>query len=229
MRGLVALVFVVVLAGCEGQQIRGREAGALTGGALGAGLGAIVGNQSGNSGEGALIGAAAGALAGGLLGNQVDNTNAALDDRDKKLSERERQLQENRRLIDELRRGGADVRSTDRGVVVNLPDILFEFDRARLTSDARRNVGEIGSVITAQASGRRVAVEGHTDNIGTVSYNQRLSEERVQSVVNALSERGVSRRTIVTRGYGESQPIASNRTSEGRARNRRVEVVIENR
>lgn len=229
MKQLLGVLGALFLLGCQAQPVKGREAGALTGAALGAGLGAIVGNQSGNSGEGALIGAAAGALAGGLLGDQVDGTNAELDRRDQAISERERQLEENRRLIDQLRRGGADVRNTDRGVVVNLPDILFEFDRARLTSEARRNVSEIGRIISTEAAGRRVSVEGHTDSVGTVSYNQRLSEERAHSVAQALGEQGVPRRIIRVRGYGESQPIATNRTTDGRARNRRVEVIIENR
>jgi outer membrane protein OmpA-like peptidoglycan-associated protein len=214
--------------GCEGQRFGAREAGALTGAALGAGLGAIVGNQAGNTGAGIAIGSGFGALAGGLVGNEVDNQNAALDDRESRLNDQERELAENRRLIDELRARGADVRPSDRGVVVNLPDVLFDFNSARLTREAARTARDIADVAST-ASGRTIAVEGHTDSIGTIEYNKRLSLNRARSVADALSREGVSRGRMVVRGLGESEPITTNATDSGRARNRRVEVIIENR
>lgn len=227
-RALCFLLSVIMLIGCENAQFGAREKGALGGAALGAGLGAIVGNQVGDPGAGIAIGSAFGALSGGLLGHQIDDTNRALDETERRLAERERELEENRRLLDELRRRGSDVRATDRGVVVNLPDVLFEFDSARLTSDARRTTRQIAEVLRAVPD-RRVAVEGHTDSVGTISYNQRLSEARARAVADELISAGVSRRAVSVRGFGESDPIASNRTEAGRQRNRRVEVVIENR
>jgi OOP family OmpA-OmpF porin len=74
-----------------------------------------------------------------------------------------------------------------------------------------------------------VAIEGHTDSIGTVEYNQRLSEDRAHSVAAQLVREGISRGRMSTRGFGEAKPIASNKTEAGRTRNRRVEVIIENR
>jgi outer membrane protein OmpA-like peptidoglycan-associated protein len=108
-----------------------------------------------------------------------------------------------------------------------LPDVLFEFDSARLTRGARGTVGEIADVLRAHPE-RLISVEGHTDSSGTVEYNSRLSEQRARSVASELSMDGVSRRNIRVRGFGESQPVSSNRTEAGRSRNRRVEVVIEN-
>ena len=212
---------------CQGQELKGREKGALAGGAVGAGLGAIIGNQTGSTGAGIAIGSAVGALAGGTIGNSFDNQNAELDEREARLAANQRAIEENRKIIEELKRRGADVRITDRGVVVNLPDVLFEFNKADLRPDALRSARQIADVVKEYPQ-RRLSVEGHTDSIGTIQYNQRLSENRARSVVNELVAQGVSRGRIETRGFGEADPIASNRTEAGRARNRRVEVIVEN-
>ncbi len=222
------VILLLCLAGCEPGQIGAREKGALGGAALGAGLGAIVGNQVGNPGVGVAIGSGFGALAGGLLGEGVDQQDREIQAREERLDAQERELQENRRLLEELRARGVDVRQTKRGVVVNLPDVLFEFDSARLTPSARRTARDIAEALR-DAPGRSIAVEGHTDSIGTVAYNQRLSENRARSVADALVDSGVSARAVHTRGYGERDPVASNSSESGRQRNRRVEVVIENR
>lgn len=224
----VLLLFAGLLAGCEGERLGAREKGALAGGALGAGLGAIVGNQFGSPGAGVAIGAGFGALTGGLIGNEIQGQEAALSERDARLSAQERQLEENRRLIAALRGKGADVRATDRGVVVNLPDVLFEFNSARLTGDSLRTIREIADVAHTAAD-RRISVEGHTDSIGSIAYNKRLSVDRARSVADELVASGVPSRGLLVRGLGESEPIASNATAAGRARNRRVEVIIENR
>jgi outer membrane protein OmpA-like peptidoglycan-associated protein len=226
-RILCGLIAVALLAGCEGQQFRARERGALAGTAAGAGLGAIVGHETGKTGAGVAIGAAAGAIAGALIGNEVDRQDDQIANTESQIAENQRILQENQRIIDELKRRGADVRSTDRGVVVNLPDVLFDFDKATLTRDAERTIADIADVLQ-DVRARRISVEGHTDSVGTIAYNQSLSERRSKSVAASLVRQGVSRRRVVTRGFGESDPIASNRTERGRARNRRVEVIIEN-
>jgi outer membrane protein OmpA-like peptidoglycan-associated protein len=228
MRNLVIITAVSLLTGCGSTGLKARETGALTGGAMGAGLGAIVGNATGNTGPGIAIGAAAGALAGGLVGNEVDKENAALDAMDQKLDRQDRMIEENRRIIRELKMRGADVRMTKRGVIVNLPDVLFEFDSARLKPDAIRASRDIADVLK-QYPGRPVAVEGHTDAIGTIAYNQKLSEERARSVAEELAVNGISRRQMTIFGFGETAPIASNRTEPGRQRNRRVEVILENK
>ncbi|MCB0322308.1 MAG: OmpA family protein [Bdellovibrionales bacterium] len=224
---ILMFVFLGVSAfGCA-QPISKATQGALAGAALGAGTGAIVGNQTGHSGAGIAIGAGLGALGGAIAGNsldRMDQENAALEGQ---LRENQARLEENQRLIDELRSRGADVRSTKRGVVVNLPDILFEFDRANLTPEAVRTLGEIGEVVRT-VKDRPIAVEGHTDSIGTVTYNRQLSERRADSVARELSHLGVPRNQMSVRGYGEGQPIATNNSEAGRARNRRVEIIIEN-
>lgn len=227
-RALLAVVCgLIALTGCS-QPISKSVQGALGGAALGAGAGAIVGNQTGRAGAGTAIGAGIGALTGAIAGHamdQVDEENASLE---AQLQQNEALLAENRRLIDELRSRGADVRSTSRGVVVNLPDILFEFDRANLTPEAYRTLNEIGGVIV-DIKDRPISVEGHTDSIGTVVYNKQLSQRRAESVARELNRLGVSRNQMMVRGYGEGQPIATNNSEAGRARNRRVEIIIENR
>ncbi len=222
---------LLILASCMfvgcAQPMNRATQGAVAGSALGAGLGAIVGNQSGDAGAGIAVGAAAGALTGALLGNAFDNSAAERDALQEKISSQERVLEENRRLIDELRRRGADVQSSRRGVVVNLPDILFEFDRAELTREAKRSLNEISEVISS-AKNRTIAVEGHTDAVGTVVYNKSLSLRRAENVQRELSRHGVPSRQMTVRGYGEGKPISTNNSEAGRSRNRRVEVIIEN-
>lgn len=228
MKKIAAALVCVVLLGCENQQFGAREKGALGGAALGAGLGAIIGNQTGSTGAGIAIGSAVGALSGGLIGNEIDKQDRALSDKQARIEAQERQLRENRRMIDELRSKGVDARSTTRGVVVNLPDVLFEFDSSRLTSGARSTVREIARVLK-DSSRRHIAVEGHTDSVGTVAYNQRLSEARARSVSSELIDQGIPRGRLSVKGFGENRPIASNNSEEGRRRNRRVEVIIENK
>ena len=223
---LLSLLFSA--AACEpGRGLSSTEGGALGGAAAGAGLGAIVGNQVGSTGAGIAIGSAIGALSGGLIGAGLDAQEEETKATDARIREQDRQLEENRRLLEELKGQGMDVRTTSRGVVVNLPDVLFEFDKSNLTSAARSTVGQIAATV-GHAGNRHVSIEGHTDSVGTVAYNQRLSEDRARSVANALTEHGVARRRVSTRGFGENSPIASNSTDSGRARNRRVEVIIEN-
>jgi outer membrane protein OmpA-like peptidoglycan-associated protein len=119
--------------------------------------------------------------------------------------------------------------------VVNLPDILFEFNKSALTSDARAKVRDIGDILNSQkVSHRRVSVEGHTDSIGSEEYNQRLSERRAEAVGSAIRSSEVDSSRLQTRGFGKKYPIAPNQNSDGsdnpagRAKNRRVEVIIEN-
>lgn len=229
IRSALLIVLFIIATGCENQQFGAREKGALGGAALGAGLGAIVGNQVGNAGAGVAIGSAFGALSGALIGNEMDNQQAALDERQRKLDAQDREIAENKRLLAELRSKGVDARATDRGIVINLPDVLFAFDSSELTRSAENTVSDIAKALENQASGRVIAIEGHTDSMGTVSYNQRLSENRAKSVARQLSQEGIPRNKMVVRGYGKSRPIASNNSDSGRQRNRRVEVVVENR
>ncbi len=224
----IPLIFLcLALGACQDFQFRNREKGALAGTVVGGGLGAIVGHQTGSAGAGVAIGSAAGAIAGGLIGNEFDRQDDRLAARDQRLRSNDDLIRENQRLIDQLKRGGADAYESGRGVVVNLPDVLFEFNRSDLTPDASRVVTEVAGVLSG-VEDRRVSIEGHTDSIGTILYNQRLSEARANTVAAALVRQGISRRRIATQGFGESRPISTNGTNQGRAKNRRVEIIIEN-
>jgi outer membrane protein OmpA-like peptidoglycan-associated protein len=213
--------------GCA-QQVNNTAKGALLGAGVGAGTGAIVGNQVGNSGAGIAIGAALGAVGGALTGNAMDRMEGENRALEGQLNQNQAQLDENRRLIDELRSRGADARSSNRGVVINLPDILFEFDRANLTPEAHRTIDEIEEVLRTVPD-RALSVEGHTDSVGTVVYNKQLSERRARAVADKLARNGVPSARLNVTGFGEGSPIATNNTEGGRARNRRVEIIIENR
>lgn len=113
-------------------------------------------------------------------------------------------------------------------VKVELPaDVLFDFDKADIRSDAAAALGQLATLIRGYPSGR-VEIEGHTDSKGDDFYNQRLSDRRAESVKRWLVEReGIAADRLATRGAGESRPVADNASDAGRQRNRRVEVVIE--
>ena len=218
----------LLLVSCESGSLSKREGGALGGAALGAGTGAIIGHATGNTAAGAAIGGALGALGGAVVGDQ-------LEARDQKLSARDEEIARNRALIEELKRRNLDVHETQRGVVVNLPDVLFDFNKASLTSGARAKVRDISEVLEkGRVRDRQVSVEGHTDSIGSEDYNLKLSQRRADSVASELESEGISSSRIHTRGFGKKYPIAPNQSSDGsdnpsgRAKNRRVEVIIEN-
>ncbi|MBI3950958.1 MAG: OmpA family protein [Acidobacteria bacterium] len=119
-----------------------------------------------------------------------------------------------------------ETRRTARGLILNLPDILFEFNKATLQPQAREVLDKIAQILL-KFQGYRLSIEGHTDSIGSDAYNQKLSEKRAQSVRNYLTKADIPLTVIEAAGFGESQPIASNTTGEGRQKNRRVEIVIQ--
>jgi len=224
----ILILLILSLLACQpGGSMTSTQGGALTGGALGAGLGAIVGRQTGHTGAGIAIGAATGLLGGGALGSGIDERDQQNARRGQDITNQESVLAENRKLIEELRRRGADARGTDRGVVVNLPDVLFEFGKARITNPAQRTIRDISEVIMSVPA-RGIYVEGHTDSVGTLTYNQKLSEDRSWSVADELVKDGVEKGRLYVKGFGENDPIATNSTESGRQRNRRVEVIIGN-
>lgn len=222
----LVLLLSGVLAGCA-RPLSKAEQGTAAGAALGAGAGAIIGSMTGHAGAGTAIGAGIGALGGAIAGNSLDQVDKQNEELNAQVSRNQQLLDENKRLIDELRKRGADVHSSKRGVVINLPDILFEFDRSELTREAKRTVGEISEVL-AGVKHRALSIEGHTDSVGSVKYNKELSLRRATSVAGELGRRGIARNRITIEGYGEGDPIASNNSEAGRARNRRVEIIIEN-
>ena len=209
-------------------------AGAILGGLLGAGSGAIIGSHKGKAGPGAAIGAGLGAVGGYAVGRQIESRDQALDAQDQLIEQQRQEIARNRTLLEELKRHKLDARETERGVVVNLPDVLFEFNSTRLTPGARDKVAHIATVVNERAKDRRISVEGHADSIGSEAYNLALSEHRAEAVGQELGYDGVREARLVTKGYGEKYPVAPNSNADGsdnpagRAKNRRVEVVIEN-
>ena len=214
-----AVIAMVFAGGCAAGPMTPREQGTLGGAAIGASSGAIIGSASGDAAEGALIGGAIGAITGAIVGDSVQ-------------AEQERAARD-QALTDELRQRNLDARQSDRGVVVNLPDVLFEFGRSELTPPAYRKVSTIADVLNSPGvSWRSVSIEGHTDSIGTEEANLRLSERRARAVADALAGQRVASGRLSTHGFGEAYPIAANVSGDGsddpqgRALNRRVEVVI---
>jgi outer membrane protein OmpA-like peptidoglycan-associated protein len=234
VRGGTLLVVAALFASCS-QPLSTREKGALVGTGLGAATGAIIGAAVGNPGAGAAIGGALGAGAGALVGDQLQKRDTELSENQKQIDQQKQELTRNQQLIEELKKQHLEAQETERGVVVNLPDVLFEFGKANLTGDARTKIHSISDVLNNSAQGRRVSVEGHTDSIGSEEVNQRLSERRAESVASSLESEGVSDRRMTTKGFGKRYPVAPNKNSDGtdspsgRAKNRRVEVIIENK
>lgn len=114
---------------------------------------------------------------------------------------------------------------TDRGMVVTLGDVLFDTGSATLRPGGQRVVARLAEFLREYPE-RTLAIEGFTDSVGNDSYNQVLSERRATTIRNALTDAGILGSRIIVRGYGEEYPVATNDTSDGRQRNRRVEVVI---
>ena len=221
---LIAMAFLSV--GCA-QPVKKTTTGAIAGTALGSGLGAIIGSATGRTGAGTAIGAGVGAVPGTLIGSMLDSSDERIQAAGERISATDRDIAENQRLLDELRSRGADARMTSRGVAINLPDILFGFNRSELSPEAESSVREISDVIQKDAPNRSVLVEGHTDSVGSDIYNRNLSERRADTVARALIRNGTDRRNVSSKGFGEAHPLASNDSASGRARNRRGEIVIE--
>jgi outer membrane protein OmpA-like peptidoglycan-associated protein len=121
----------------------------------------------------------------------------------------------------------AQVKEEKRGLIISLSDILFDSGKATLLPGTQRQLTQLGTLLSGYTD-RRIIVEGHTDNVGDNTFNLQLSEARAESVRNALIEQGVSPKLISAVGYGQSKPVASNATPQGRAQNRRVEIVVLN-
>lgn len=116
-------------------------------------------------------------------------------------------------------------KQTERGVLVTLGDVLFEFNRAEVKTTAQAELRKLAEYLQAYP-GRRILIEGHTDNVGSDAYNQQLSRRRAESVATALEAMGVSAPRVTVVGYGKSYPVADNATDTNRALNRRVEVYL---
>ena len=137
----------------------------------------------------------------------------------------EQQAQQTRqRLLDQLNQV-LQTRETTRGLIADMPDVLFDTGKHTLKPGARERLAKVAGILQAYPD-LHVQVEGHTDNIGGAGFNQQLSEQRASSVRNFLVEQGVRPETIESRGLGMSEPVVSNSTVAGRQLNRRVDLVV---
>jgi outer membrane protein OmpA-like peptidoglycan-associated protein len=109
--------------------------------------------------------------------------------------------------------------------VVNMGDVLFDFGKYDLRSEAREKLAKLSGIILAHP-GLTLAVEGHTDSVGGDEANQKLSEQRADTVRSYLIGQGLSEARISSKGFGKTSPIADNDTATGRQKNRRVEIVV---
>jgi len=118
-------------------------------------------------------------------------------------------------------------KTTERGIVLTLGDVLFTSGRADLKAGAASNLDRLVTFL-GQNPDRTVEIEGHTDNVGSDDYNQDLSQRRADSVRSFLLQRGINSTRVVASGKGEQRPVADNESEGGRQQNRRVEVIIAN-
>jgi outer membrane protein OmpA-like peptidoglycan-associated protein len=200
---VVALCMAVLLSGCGASNtVKGTGIGVGAGGAVGAGVGALAGNTA----LGAVIGAAVGGVAGALIGKKMD----------KQKKELEATVPD--ATVEVVNDGEALKVTFDSG-------ILFATNSSSV-SDASKSALRNFSASLKQNPDTYIKVIGHTDNTGRVDYNQTLSEKRARSVYDYLMNQGISSDRMTYEGKGIHEPIASNATDEGRALNRRVEIMI---
>jgi len=198
---LLAAVFVAGVPGCS--SLSKEKKGAIIGAAAGAAGGAAVGHATGSTARGAIIGAVVGGTAGAIIGHKMD--------------QQAKELEQNV--------PGAIVERVGEGIQITFESgLLFGFDSDVVKGDARSNLNELARSLEKYDE-TNLLIVGHTDAVGTDSYNLDLSDRRAESAARYLKSRGVQRR-IETAGRGEREPVASNESDRGRQRNRRVEVAI---
>ena len=205
------LVAGLLFVGCEAINNSNKtQRGAVIGAASGAILGAILGNNVGSGGNselGAVIGTAVGGAAGAIIGNQMDR--------------------QAKKIEEEI--PGADVKRVDDGIVVTFDEnnggVYFDTNKYNINNKSRQTLDKL-SAILKEYPDTNVIVAGHTDNVGKDEYNLGLSQRRAQAVTNYFKSKGLAGSRFTTKWYGERNPVASNETADGRAKNRRVNVVI---
>lgn len=149
----------------------------------------------------------------------------ALEQVRKEKAEAERARQEANNLANRL--SEMEARQSNRGMVLTLSDVLFDFDSSNMKAGATKVVNELAAFLKEYPQ-RTVQIEGFTDSIGSAEYNKNLSQRRADALKTALIDQGISPQRIETIGYGEKYPVATNMNEAGRQQNRRVEVIISN-
>lgn len=193
---------VLILSGCASMSenpntTKGVGIGAAAGGILGA----IIGTNNGGSEKGAAIGAVLGGAAGGLIGKRMDNQAKELE----KIAETKR---------------------TDAGLVTKLKsDILFETGKADLKDQAKGDLAQMATIMKKYPE-NVLAIKGYTDNTGSNKINESLSARRAVAVKDQLVANGIPVAVVSTQGLGPVSPVGDNSTSDGRKKNRRVEIEV---
>jgi outer membrane protein OmpA-like peptidoglycan-associated protein len=209
---VLTAVAAALIAGCTtnpytgerqtGKVVKGAGIGALAGAAVGA----LTGGDSKAHRKNALIGAGIGALAGGAVGGYMDQQEA--------------------KLRAQLQGTGVSVTRNGNEIVLNMPgNITFETGSADLNANFFGVLDSVSAVVK-EYNKTIIDVSGHTDNVGSDQSNMALSQRRAGTVGQYLRSKGVQDQRIATTGYGETHPIAPNETPDGRAQNRRVELVL---
>ncbi|HKJ95624.1 MAG TPA: OmpA family protein [Gammaproteobacteria bacterium] len=210
---VVVLVVAGLLAACTNtdpytgeQKTSNTTKGAAIGALAGAAIGLATGDNASERRRHALIGAGIGGLSGGAIGQYMDRQEAEL----------RRKLQGT----------GVSVTRNGDNITLNMPgNVTFATDSASLDPQFFDVLNSV-SLVLKEYTKTVITVAGYTDSRGSKQYNQSLSQRRAQTVSQYLSSQGINGRRIVTRGYGEQYPIASNDTKAGQAQNRRVELTL---
>lgn len=184
------------------------QKGAVIGAAGGAAIGGVIGNNvgNGNTALGAIIGAVVGGAAGGYIGNRMDK--------------------QAERIETEI--PGAEVSRVGEGINVTFNEdagVYFDTNKSAVAGASAETLNRLAGVLKEYPD-TNILVEGHTDSAGSAEYNMSLSQQRAQSVTNYLASQGVAKGRLTAKWYGENQPKSDNSTAEGKAKNRRVEMVI---
>lgn len=196
---LVVLLFLGSIS-CATSQQKGTVIGAAAGGIVGG----VIGKKAGNTAVGAILGAVIGGAAGAYIGNYMD----------KQAAEIEKDI------------AGAKIERVGEGIKITFDSgLLFDVDKAVLKEESRQELSKLATILNKYED-TEILLEGHTDATGSEEHNLELSRLRAQAVSNYLASIEVDPTRFTIMGYGESQPIASNETIEGRKLNRRVEVAI---
>ena len=199
-------LMLIILSSCETtRQLSNQDKGVAVGFAGGAAAGAAIGKASGNAGLGAIIGAIVGGTAGGLIGHKMD-----------------KQAKE----IEEIKSAKIEKVNNGEGLKITFDaGILFSSGSSTLNSSSQDALTKFAETIQNNQE-TNLSISGHTDNSGSDKINQPLSEKRAESVANFLASKGVNKNRMTTLGNGSNQAVAENTTKEGKAKNRRVEIVI---
>ena len=199
---MVLLSAIFIFGGCA--TWNKTQKGAAVGTAAGGATGAIIGRASGNTALGAIIGAAVGGASGAVIGRQMD-----------------KQAEEIKSKVPD-----AKVERVGEGIVVEFSsNVLFGFDEADLSAEAKANLNKLVTVLNTYPE-TDIEIQGHTDSKGSESYNQKLSKKRADKVSDYLANQGIANNRLNIQGFGETMPKYSNDDNEGRMRNRRVEFLI---